>query len=118
MRLLEAEGPDGRKVRHACQQGIFAMLGGRVFGEDEEQVLRLRRLGGAKDTGVSSEIEDALRMIEIQRPTGRADEPGDWRPGSIQRRVGPVFAVLISFDDTAPVELMSTFSQPEYRRIP
>src|SRR5881296_3270251 len=65
----------------------------------------------------ASEIKGAERLMEIKRPTGRADEPGNRNAPAMRAELIAALAATHRVLGTAAVELWAAFAEAQERGI-
>src|SRR4029077_1763490 len=84
-----------------------------------ENVARQRRIGcwGRKLSRGSREIECAERLVEINSPALRADNPRNRNSSAVRRKLIAALAAAHLVRHAATIELWSAFAESEQRRI-
>ncbi|GBC78216.1 hypothetical protein HRbin08_01703 [bacterium HR08] len=119
MRLLIAEGPQGRHLGQSCEAGIFGHDLGRLLRSDDEDVQRKRSFGRTwlEAPLRSCEIERPIGLMHEHRPTGRPDEPGDRHAPTVRAQAIPSLTAAHEIARAPTIELWPALSETENRSL-
>src|SRR5256885_5333133 len=118
MRLLVAEGPEGRQLGAPGQP---CPLGHEVDGiarVDHEHVQRpAGTLGRIEAAAWAAQVEGAERLMDVEAPAVGAHEPLNGHPAAVRAELVAPLPALHPVDRAPAVELRAPFAHPEQRSV-
>src|SRR5438093_8686266 len=118
MRLLIAEGPEGRHLRLSRQARPLAHGCHGIVRVDYEDIERQRSVRGrVEPTPRPREVERAEWLMDVEGPALGAGEPLNRHPAAVRTKLVPALAAAHRVRRAAPVELGTTLPHAEQRAV-